>query len=258
MSVSFFRRARIASEAVLDIENWREVLPRAAVGETVSEIRLRNGFKIVAPAENNLWPIFSDIWYHAAYTKYCAIPKNGLVVDVGANVGVFSLFASRVAALVYALEPASSNFSRLISNISKAQNIVPLNLACAAQDGRMTLALGVDAVTCSLKTIPLAGRKETVEVVSLSTLFERYNIRHCDFLKLDCEGSEFDIILQSDPSVFEQVNCIVMEYHDHLGKQFSHEDLFRRLVVLGFAPKAYSPNGTFGMLAASRDMPKAL
>ena len=250
--ISFFRRARIASEAFLDIENWREVLPRAAVGETVTEIRLRNGTRVVAPPQNKLWPIFSDIWYHSAYTKHCAIARNGLVVDVGANVGVFSLFASRMARLVYSLEPASSNFSRLVSNTSRTRNIVPLNLACAAQNGRMTLDLSSDAVSFSLKTTSSHGKQETVEVVSLPTLFESYNIERCDFLKLDCEGSEFDIILESDPSLFQRVKCIVMEYHDHLSKEFSHEDILQRLTTLGFRSKTYSPNGTNGMIAAVR------
>src|SRR6516225_8878282 len=147
MRTGFFRRARIASEAFLDIKNWREVLPRAAAGQSVTEIRLRGGPIITASAENKLWPIFSDIWYHSAYTKYCAIPKNGLVVDVGANVGVFSLFASRIARLVYSLEPAPSNFSQLVSNVGHIQNIVPLNLACAAHDGPANLDMSLDAVS---------------------------------------------------------------------------------------------------------------
>src|SRR5207245_291130 len=189
---------------------------------------------ITAPPENRLWPIFSNTWYHSSYTKHCAIPRNALVVDVGANVGVFSLFASRVARVVYSLEPASSNFSRLVSNVARVQNIIPLHLACASQDGRAALDLSGEPIAFSLKTKGLEDKREMVDAVSLSTLFDRYNISRCDFLKLDCEGSEFDIILESEQSLFGRIACIVLEYHDHLSERFSHQDLLRRLETLGF------------------------
>jgi FkbM family methyltransferase len=252
MGISFFRRAKIASEAFLDIENWRQVLPRAAAGEAVTEIRLRRGSVITASPENMLWPIFSNTWYHLSYTKRCTIPKNALVVDVGANVGVFSLFAGRVARLVYSLEPASSNFSRLVSNVSRAKNIIPLQLACAARDGRAALDLSNEPIAFSLKTNALQGKREMVDAVSLSTLFDRYNISRCDFLKLDCEGSEFDIILGSEKSLFERITRIVLEYHDHLSEKFSHQDLLQRLEALGFRATAYDRNGSQGMIAAVR------
>ena len=252
MGIGFFRRARIATHAFSDIANWREVLPRAASGESVTEIRLRDGSIIIAPAENALWAHFSDIWYHLSYTKHCQIPPDGLIVDIGANVGVFSLFAARHARVVYALEPASSNFSRLISNVSRARNIVPLNLACAAQDGHGVLDLSINPVSFSLLTSGSPGKQESVDVVTLGTLFKRFNISCCDFLKLDCEGSEFDIILDSDPSLWCRVKRIVMEYHDHLSERFSHRDLLQKLEELGFRTTVYNVNGTYGMIAAVR------
>jgi len=252
MGIAFFRRMRIASEAFIDIENWREVLPRAAAGETVTEIRLRTGPAITALPESKLWPVFSDIWYHSSYTRHFSIPRGALVVDVGANVGVFSVFASRTARLVYSLEPASANFSRLVSNVSGVEKIVPLNLACAGQDGPAILDLTNDPVSFSLKTTALQPKQETVEAMCRGTFFERYRISHCDFLKLDCEGSEFDIILESEPSIFKRVSRIVMEYHDHLSEKFSHYDLLERLESLGYQARAYSPNGNLGMISAIR------
>lgn len=250
MGMEFFRRARIAGRAFSDIANWRDVLPRAVAGKSVTEIRLRKGPILTATPETALWPHFSDIWYHASYTKHCPIPRESLVVDIGANVGVFSLFAARFARLVYSLEPSSENFSRLAANVSHAQNIIPLNLACAGRDGRASLDLSSDPVSFSLMTNPCSHRQETVDVVSLGALFERYKISRCDFLKLDCEGSEFEIILDSEPSLMGRVSRIVMEYHDHLSERFSHHDLLQRLEMLGFRARAYKPNGTCGMIAA--------
>jgi FkbM family methyltransferase len=247
----FLRRAKIAGLAFMDIANWREVLPRAAAGETVTEIRLRDGTVITAPPENALWPHFSDVWYHYTYTKRQAIPRGALVVDVGANVGVFSLFAARTARLVYALEPASSNFSRLVANTSRVQNILPMRLACGGKDGSAALDLSSDPVSFSLLTHS-TQKSETVEVITLASLFDRLKIMRCDFLKLDCEGAEFDIILNSEPSLVRGIPRIVMEYHDHLSEHFSHRDLLQRLESLGFRARAYNQHETFGIIEAAK------
>jgi FkbM family methyltransferase len=248
--MDLLRRARIAGQSFKDIANWREVLPRAARGQAVTEIRLRNGTIITAPPEVALWPHFSDIWYHRSYTKHCPIPRDAVVVDIGANVGVFSLLAARAARLVYSLEPATSNFSRLASNVSGTQNIIPLNLACAGRDGQGALDLSTDPVSFSLMKNTCSDKQEAVDIVSLGTLFERNRISRCDFLKLDCEGSEFEIILDSEPSVMGRVNRIVLEYHDHLSVSFSHRELLQRLESLGFRAIAYNSRGTYGMIAA--------
>jgi len=252
VGIDFLRRTRIALRAFRDIANWREVLPRAAEGKPVTEIRLRNGATLTAPEENALWPHFSDVWYHRTYTKHCTIPPDSVVVDIGANVGTFSLFAARAARIVYSLEPASSNFALLVSNVSRTQNIVPLNLACAAKNGRASLDLNTNPVSYSLTTRRPTDRHETVDVITLGALFERYRINHCDFLKLDCEGSEFDIIMGSEPPLMLRISRIVMEYHDHLSEQFSHRDLLQRLNGLGFRTEAYNASGTCGIIAAAR------
>jgi FkbM family methyltransferase len=249
-NTAFFRRAWIAGQAFGDIANWWEVLPRAAYGKAITNIQLRSGSILTATPETGLWPHFSDVWYHLSYTKLCPIPPDSLVVDVGANVGVFSLFATRFARLVYALEPASSNYSRLVSNTSRVQNIVTLNCACAAQNGRGSLDVSGSPVAFSLMTGSSDTTQESVDVISLAALFERYGIDRCDYLKLDCEGAEFEIILEADASLLNRVRRIVMEYHDHLSNTYSHVDILEKLKILGFQASSYNPNGTYGMIAA--------
>ena len=252
MKADILRRAKIAGQAFWDVANWRQVLPRASAGKTVTEIRLRRGPVISATPEHSLWPHFSDILYHQSYTKHFSIPSGSLVVDVGANVGVFSLFAARTARIVYALEPSSANFSLLRSNTARAKNIVPLNLACARADGDASLDVGSDPVSFSLAGNGSPCQRETVGVISLATLFERYKIERCDFLKLDCEGCEFEIVLESDPVLMRRIDRIVMEYHDHRSNRFSHRDLLQALERLGFEVVLYNSNGTYGMIAAIR------
>jgi FkbM family methyltransferase len=252
MKIDALRRTSIAARAFWDIANWRQVLPRAAKGSSVTEIRLRRGNVITATPEHALWPHFSDIWYHRSYTKHLAMPSGSLVVDIGANVGVFSLFAARKARIVYALEPSATNFSLLCSNTASAGNIVPLNLACAGVDGEALLDVSSNPVSFSLSASSTSANRETVGVITLASLFDRYKIEYCDFLKLDCEGSEFEIILDSEPALIRRVKRIVMEYHDHHSTRFTHHDLLKGLGKLGFDAVSYNPVGTSGMIAAIR------
>lgn len=232
--------------------NWQHVLPRAAKGQSVTEIKLRRGPTITAMKDSALWPHFSDIWYHKSYTKYCTIPRNSLVVDVGANVGVFSLFAASRARVVYSLEPSSSNFSFLVSNTRDTKKIIPLNMACADSDGFGYLNVSTDPVSFSLQKTTTPNNQESVNLISLKTLFERNRIEYCDFLKLDCEGSEFEIILNSESAIMARIRSIVMEYHDHLSVRFSHHDLLKKLSSFGFQTVTYNVKGFYGMIAAIR------
>ena len=52
-----------------------------------------------------------------------------------------------------------------------------------------------------------------VPVISLDDLFDRLEVRNCGLLKLDCEGAEYDILLNASPATLLKVACISMEYH---------------------------------------------
>jgi len=68
--------------------------------------------------------------------------------------------------------------------------------------------------------------KDSVEVncTTLSDVFERNNVTKCDVLKLDCEGEEYNILLNAPDGILSKVVRITAEYHDGLTK-YTHEDL---------------------------------
>ena len=60
--------------------------------------------------------------------------------------------------------------------------------------------------------------------MALADLFHEHAIERCDLLKIDCEGAEYDILLQSDASVLDKIRHIVLEYHDGV-TAYAHTDL---------------------------------
>lgn len=142
------------------------------------------------------------------------IRPDDRVIDIGANVGAFSIRASRFSQYIVAVEPVTTSLLR--ENIRL--NGVPVRVIKGA--------LG-------------SGRRETVrwddlEVVSpacpLHTLIEMAG--GCDFLKCDCEGAEWCIT----PEDLSGIRRIEMELHippiggppnpallDYIGKHYSFE-----------------------------------
>ena len=85
------------------------------------------------------------------HKKYGDIRNKTVIVDIGANIGVFSIYAATHAknATVYAFEPVLANYELLIQNISKNDlnnRIRAFNLGCASESGKRNIYLS--SCTC--------------------------------------------------------------------------------------------------------------
>src|SRR5262249_52066747 len=128
------------------------------------------------------------------------IQPGDTVVDVGANVGTFALLASRAAGpsgRVVACEPDPENFALLLRNLrdNGCANVIPAKVAVAGVAGKLTLHSGEQGGFHSLYAARLPGspRSCEVEALTLADVFDRFGVGRCDFLKVDCEGAEFEI-----------------------------------------------------------------
>jgi FkbM family methyltransferase len=167
--------------------------------------------------------------------EYSVLPDARVIVDAGANIGAFSLYAARQAphARIVALEPFPSTASRLRSTIEAnglASRIVWREWALGASDG---LARMDDAAAPSQSRGLLADGTANglpVETLSLGTFFERERLDHVDLLKMDIEGSEHQVFSHAPPDVLRRVDRIALEYHPNGSKA----SLFDRLRSAGF------------------------
>jgi FkbM family methyltransferase len=94
-----------------------------------------------------------------------------------------------------------------------------------------------------------AENYESVGAISLHDIFRKENISCVDLLKVDCEGSEYDIIAATDMATFAKIREIVLEYHDD-----RVEELVDALKNHGFHLAKHRPeSGKMGMLWFNRD-----
>jgi FkbM family methyltransferase len=163
--------------------------------------------------------------------------RNHIVIDIGAHIGTFSLLASSKVPLgkVYAIEPSEDTFHFLRVNVAlnRAINVSVHHLAIMAERGVATLYH--DAGNWGHSVVKrLSPRSEQVAACSLSDFMEDNGIQQCDFMKLNCEGAEFPILLNTPPDVLGRFGALLVLYHSDLWEQNTPQELLVHLTASGF------------------------
>ena len=182
-------------------------------------IRLKNGLKFIVRSKTMDRSVLKEVWLKNIYDRHnIKVEKGDTVIDIGGHIGIFSVYAAHLSETgkVHAFEPFIENFTRLENHkqINAKENLFVYHKGIAAADGKQLLNLSPDDNTgghsIHLKT--QSERKIEIETINLPSFCEREKINSIDFLKLDCEGAEFEII-RSCESILPRVKKIVMECH---------------------------------------------
>jgi len=182
------------------------------------DIRLdfRGGASLSAPGGEPLLNLVREVWVQNRY-PLPSLANGEFVVDIGAHVGTFAVWAGRrnPGARIVAVEPSPIAASYLRRNVeaSNLANVRVVEAAAAADNrGRKLFARGVLAMNTLY--VPEGGATgAVVQSLTLDDIFDRFAIDHCAFLKLDCEGAEYEILFSASTGLLERVSFIAMEYH---------------------------------------------
>lgn len=179
--------------------------------------------------------------------NYGDIPRGATIIDIGANIGIFAIFAAtRSGARVYAYEPFFHNYELMLENLRlnpAGRRVFPFQLAVAANRGERDLYMG-DTLSHSMRpTHKVEQERVSVQCISLSDIFATNNLEKVDILKLDCEGAEFEILYNTPHECFARIAEIRMEYHNSAERGSENcTDLIGFLAKRGFAVTFHSPN----------------
>jgi len=167
------------------------------------------------------------------------MPKKGdVVIDVGAYTGDTALIFSRLVGeegRVIAFEPDILNFEGLVKTIKNfnMKNVVAVERALWSKKAVMRFA-ETHSLGSSLFLPGGCGRIRKVRVTTLDEEVRRLNLDRVDFLKMDVEGAEIEILKGARRTLREKApHLAIATYHVVRGRQ-TREEVERILRRLGY------------------------
>lgn len=170
------------------------------------------------PLEDNYFGHqIKEIYYDKTYAPLFENKKIETIIDIGAS-GVTPYYFSQHASKVYAIEPSKNHYEALLKmiEVNEMTNVTPINKAIYVENKTFPLFQNKNKTMKSLHMAidDKSGEPEMVEAITLPKLFEDNNIEHVDIMKIDMEGSEFEVISHSTFSkVADKIDVVVGETH---------------------------------------------
>lgn len=155
------------------------------------------------------------------------INKAKTVLDVGANVGYFSMLCRELypKSKIYAFEPIPKTFDCLKKNFEKDMNTEVFNLAVGNKEG--VLKMSFNEENSAVSTVDDKGDIK-VKSVTLDSFCKERNIDSIDILKIDTETFE-SYVLSGARSILKGVKYILMEVTIENNKNYTISSLFKLL-----------------------------
>jgi FkbM family methyltransferase len=167
------------------------------------------------------------------YEEIIDVNENDVVIDIGFNYGVFSLGAiKKGASKIYGFEP-NKNVFNVISNSPITEKVNLFNYAVLDEDKILNFNEGENTLGSSV-TCKVDDYKNTYEVIGINfyKFVKDHNINNIDFLKVDCEGTEYEIFNNIPDEFFKTIKKIHVEFHENDGKRVY--ELIEKLERNGF------------------------
>ena len=215
---TFFSKLQIFLNSRTIFKNWY-VYPKIyykLTSDKFSTLETKFGLKIKIRTNSTDLMALTHVWLIGEYKrKNFEIKTDDIVIDVGGHIGLFSLYASQFckSGSIFTFEPVKENFELLSENLSSNNlcNVKPFNLAVSNSNSSVKLYLNEDAAGHSM--FSESSQSINVNSISLQQIFDDNNITNCDFLKLGCEGSEYEIIKNLPTEYFKKIKKMIIEYH---------------------------------------------
>ena len=233
----------------------------------MKKISKNNTHFIVNDLNDNFWHNFEESgWENYTYIVFDVfLEKNCSYIDIGAWIGPTVLYGCQRAKCCYAIEPDPVAFKILQDNISLNQKlkdkIILFNGCLGETCGEVKLGISSGLSGCgfgdSVSSLLFSESEKSLKVASITIekFIERYNIKDCNFIKMDIEGGEIillpsmkDYLQKNKPTLYISLHpnwfrniekdsrmiIDILTTYNHLyfdnGKSIQKDDLYRKLL----------------------------
>lgn len=170
------------------------------------------------------------------------------IIDAGANIGLFSLLYKQKfpKSKIIAIEPEDDNYSLLQMNISGKNDIYALRGGVWDKQCRLKVEDGHTGNWGYMVKETDSDDDDNIPAFSIINIIELFSIPHIDILKMDIEGSEYQVF--SDDSCetwLSKVGCLIIETHDDKVNLPCKRTVHKRMTDLGFIVEEYGEDRVY-------------
>lgn len=176
-------------------------------------------FNVRADSDSDML-VIREIWCENVYEAFDGdLNDTGIVIDIGANIGSFTLFAAKLGAKkVIAVEPEPHNVELLVQNVGANKHNVP-DCEFIFEESGIAGKNGTGFIDDNHGDSRVSNTLESgvtkINLLTLDKLFEKHGLEYIDILKIDIEGKEGEVILAASERTLNMCRYITMEYDQY-------------------------------------------
>lgn len=222
-------------------------------------LRFRNGLILNHGTNDDPLVQLDEVFIKRLYDFKTDAPRDAIMVDIGANIGVVTQFFALASATlqIHAYEPNPAAFEALQRNIKDnhlERRVTAFPEAVGRDSGDLSLWVDINTTlsTAYTENSPEEGGKRIrVPLVHFDEVWRRLGGAPIWLLKIDTEGAEGDILEGASESALGAVQNAIIEYHDYIVPGVS-ERCYRVLKASGFKWRIIVRPWNEGIIYASR------
>ena len=161
--------------------------------------------------------LYDEFFSRQDYRWWYEVHPGDVVVDIGGCIGMFTCLAlDSGASKVFTVEPNPSLAKTILENASvhifnkKVSPVTIINKAIGSHTSFLKYVFGNSFPNAELTQEEF----NSIELISFKELIKQYDIKRIDYLKIDCEGGEFDILTTENLDFIKNnVKHIAVEFH---------------------------------------------
>lgn len=237
-------KVRTIFEIVRRIANWPTAISLRLFRwrQGLRLLAFRNGVNVVCRGATRDWDVIHELFFAGGYGRAMeflrAQPASPIVLDLGGNIGLFSLLAASThsRARLIAFEPGPPNHRifeiNRLANSSLSDRIELRRLAVGGEARKTEWAF--DEQNPGGSGLHSSGtQRYPIEVVTFSEVVRSIGERVA-LAKIDIEGAEYELLAQTSIETWELIDAVSLELHHDPAKMVSQDDFLKTLRGFGY------------------------
>lgn len=198
---------------------------------------------------------YIEFFVDKIYDKYLSMKDFDVVVDVGANIGLWIEYIRNISnpKKIYAIEPNKKALEILKESFSDS-SIEIVDKALSDKDGEIEFFIDEEnsTISSSVKYDSLKSSYK-VDCINFKTFIKSYNIEKIDLLKVDIETGEYPLFESLQKDDFEKIENILVEYHLIAGRTYDDVEKLKAILTnFGYNIKVRDMHSIGGFIFASK------